>query len=526
MKTKLPRPAVAKDLYVSDLFRGRRRYVERTCDRWFILSAKHHLVRPDDVIEPYNCTLVGAAESKCRAWGARVLRELIDELGDLAQYEFELHAGHEYRSFGLRGGLVRAGATTSYPVAGMRLPEQLQFYARHGQAGSGVLAAHPDRAREAARRLWEAWNGAGIFGVVSMPESEPPVGVERGTREHALFITLTVALDYLRDAAALWSAARQAFEGETTRWLFDTARVARSSAEDVRAALVSSRVALRPVKDAQIWQTVAATLDRRFGGDPRAMAEAVDHRAPAMLEDLRRVPGEFPWLGGPKIGPLWVRMMSDEVQLLLRELELVPIPVDVHIARATYACGGLVGSFTGTVSAAAPAIKQLWGDALEGTGLRPLDIDQALWLQSREGCARRRGDFCPREGQCVIADLCVEGQIRVDGKAIKIDTRLREAEPPLDPGPPQGAGFVWERISRHAGEPGFHTRTGKDVTYDVDDDAIVVRGVRGARIPRDHVEEAARHVPFSSLREVPQELWGRSYLFAILMDARIRRTDW
>ena len=36
-----------------------------------------------------------------------------------------------------------------------------------------------------------------------------PEGVEGGSLEHVLFITLTVSLDYMRDAPTLWESARK-----------------------------------------------------------------------------------------------------------------------------------------------------------------------------------------------------------------------------------------------------------------------------------------------------------------------------
>ncbi len=54
----------AKDLYVSDLFRKARRYVEAKNCPWFILSAEYGLVSPEQVIAPYEKTLnhMGVAE--------------------------------------------------------------------------------------------------------------------------------------------------------------------------------------------------------------------------------------------------------------------------------------------------------------------------------------------------------------------------------------------------------------------------------------------------------------------------------
>jgi hypothetical protein len=43
VKGKLP-AAAAAELYTSPLFRFRRAYVERTCDSWYVLFAKHGLV--------------------------------------------------------------------------------------------------------------------------------------------------------------------------------------------------------------------------------------------------------------------------------------------------------------------------------------------------------------------------------------------------------------------------------------------------------------------------------------------------
>jgi hypothetical protein len=57
VKQKLPVAALAQDLYISPLLVGRRRYVEKTCDDWFILWVKHGLADRNEVLEPYDITL-------------------------------------------------------------------------------------------------------------------------------------------------------------------------------------------------------------------------------------------------------------------------------------------------------------------------------------------------------------------------------------------------------------------------------------------------------------------------------------
>jgi hypothetical protein len=68
--------APARDLYISDWFQKARAYVEKQGDPWFILSAKHGLVRPDQVLQPYELTLNNMAAKERRAWAQRVLEAL------------------------------------------------------------------------------------------------------------------------------------------------------------------------------------------------------------------------------------------------------------------------------------------------------------------------------------------------------------------------------------------------------------------------------------------------------------------
>jgi hypothetical protein len=128
VKEKGSGPTTAADLYTSALFRGRKRFVERTCNAWFILSAKHGLVDPTQVLEPYDATVKDQPRAARRAWSASVLRELQARLGPLQHHEFEIHAGQDYRNFGLEDGLRAAGATVEVPTAGLVQGRQLAFY--------------------------------------------------------------------------------------------------------------------------------------------------------------------------------------------------------------------------------------------------------------------------------------------------------------------------------------------------------------------------------------------------------------
>jgi len=67
-KGKLAHAAPARDLYTGPLFKKARAYAERVGDDWAILSAKHFLLPPDRVIEPYERKLKGLAHDYLKQW--------------------------------------------------------------------------------------------------------------------------------------------------------------------------------------------------------------------------------------------------------------------------------------------------------------------------------------------------------------------------------------------------------------------------------------------------------------------------
>lgn len=69
---KLRHAAPAKDLYCSQWFRLVRAVIEKRGEPWAILSAKHGLVFPEQVIEPYNETLHTKSRAERQQWANNV----------------------------------------------------------------------------------------------------------------------------------------------------------------------------------------------------------------------------------------------------------------------------------------------------------------------------------------------------------------------------------------------------------------------------------------------------------------------
>jgi hypothetical protein len=127
VKSKGTRPAAAKDLYTSALFRKERAYAERAGVPWFILSAEHGLVAPDEWLAPYERYLADTSASYRSAWGAWAAARLDLLAGPLGDKVVEIHAGSTYLD-ALRPHLERLGARVADPLHGLPMGQRLAWY--------------------------------------------------------------------------------------------------------------------------------------------------------------------------------------------------------------------------------------------------------------------------------------------------------------------------------------------------------------------------------------------------------------
>lgn len=82
---------------------------------------------------------------------------------------------------------------------------------------------------------------------------------------------------------------------------------------------------------------------------------------------------------------------------------------------------------------------------------------------------------------------------------------------------------IWQRIKEHEGKKFMQIRGG-EFTYEVAASAVIPDRTN-QNLPRSHFEEASRLLPLADTVPV-QHLRGPSYIYAILMDPRIRQADW
>ena len=151
VKTKLPTPAPAKDLYTSPLFVRRRAYAELSKAPWFILSSKWGLIEPGQTIAPYDMYLADQSTSYRRAWGAFVVEQLRVACPLTARSVVEIHAGEAYLA-AIKAPLEALGFVVTAPVDAPSLGRILQWYdnASHEDASARAVASF---SREATAAL-------------------------------------------------------------------------------------------------------------------------------------------------------------------------------------------------------------------------------------------------------------------------------------------------------------------------------------------------------------------------------------
>jgi hypothetical protein len=124
VSSKQVQPAPARLLYQSDWFVKARAFVEARGGRWFILSALHGVVAPEEVIAPYERTLNTMPVEERRQWAARVHAQLAPLLA--GRHRIVFLAGQHYREY-LAPALARDGFQIEVPMEGLRIGEQLAW---------------------------------------------------------------------------------------------------------------------------------------------------------------------------------------------------------------------------------------------------------------------------------------------------------------------------------------------------------------------------------------------------------------
>lgn len=430
--TKRPQPMAAKELYDSELFRRRRAYAEASGRPWFIVSGLHGLVDPDEVVEPYERSINDLAGPERAAWARGIADSLIRRLPTVSGQAVEVHAGIENVA-ALRRPLQALGVQVMTPLSGLRIGEQLQWYDRRAKTlapeeSPRLDAPSPPGRAEAedlppptvSRLVTEITDafvrkqldlsergGAPSGGWSAMPEVAVIERLHQEGLEEAgarRFVTFVAAMDRARDADRLWLLAASLWR--SAPWVFDPQAIVEHRVTDLADVLRQSGVSQRHGPDAIAWRLIAESL-MDDDAPPHVVAAIEDGTGDArdLLSALQSTTASgtsrFPMLSGPKVGPMWIRMLAVPGGARITSLEVLPVAVDVQVRKVTEYLG-VTATADLELEAARGRIQRAWQAGVEtGTAVGPpalsgtaAALDPALWFWGKWGCT-----FCERAGR-------------------------------------------------------------------------------------------------------------------------------
>ena len=149
-KSKRDASSPAGELYTGGLFRAAAAHAEALGHPWAILSARHGLLLPGQLVEPYEHRLradeaegwAGRVAGQIQVWAPDLgLRCRGPEAGNQCRIwdpaVWEIHAGRDYTD-PLMGRLTRSQWTVEAPLAGLQVGERLAWYKRAREAREPV----------------------------------------------------------------------------------------------------------------------------------------------------------------------------------------------------------------------------------------------------------------------------------------------------------------------------------------------------------------------------------------------------
>lgn len=262
-----------------------------------------------------------------------------------------------------------------------------------------------DEQVDVGREILRAYNDS--KGIFEEQHSESINDADLEGELYLNYITFTSAIDYQKNIEAkdLWRASKR--WAKEYPWLFKPDELLKKPTEQVIASfrrIRESDVGIFRPQDAGIWLFVADALHDH--GD----------KTSRLLEDLGldawRIYGElsgplkrrFPFLSGDKILPMWLKILSEDANVRLQNMEKLPLPVDKNVAEVTFNVI-FKKRFHGNVDTKTiETVRTVWKRIADRLNVPVISFDTPLWtLGGNLGCSNLRKancDKCPVKKHC------------------------------------------------------------------------------------------------------------------------------
>ncbi|MDD3628130.1 MAG: hypothetical protein PHV06_12520, partial [bacterium] len=216
----------------------------------------------------------------------------------------------------------------------------------------------------ALNRLIEAYEQNRFFNIEKLPEEILPNEMEKGNNAHLLFLSFISSLGYLRKEELLWTAARDTYEDQDLRYLFEPAQVLTKSLSELERDLKEYNLLLslnqmknehikfksvdrRILKenDLALWVNFASVF-HQFNDSVEDLFKSFDYDSVKILEAFSNAPYSecFPDYQKERKIIIWLLRIKENAAFPIKNFEKLPMPVNYHIIRASFFSGAIFGT--------------------------------------------------------------------------------------------------------------------------------------------------------------------------------------
>lgn len=158
-------------MYTSERFILAKEAAEKLATSWFVLSAKHGLLLPNDTIERYDVNLVTLDEGQKNAWAHQVRDSVADSVASCDRVTFLCSDIYTERVLGNSS----PGFVVRTPLRGKSKNQQIEYL--KGLLGGSERGTHLERFYEILSKLKETRVSGSDFGSQIFREKIPAKGI-------------------------------------------------------------------------------------------------------------------------------------------------------------------------------------------------------------------------------------------------------------------------------------------------------------------------------------------------------------
>lgn len=251
----------------------------------------------------------------------------------------------------------------------------------------------------------------GIFqSTDELLESQCPVGIEKGSTQHADFYFFLIFNDHGTKSINLYNR----FIEKYTKFpeLFDAKYIVNNFKESSILDEHLLNLGLRyPKQAAKSWIENSKKLLDKYDG------KAIDmFRSTTDAVELFKTINSFRSYG-PKTSGLLLRVIIGiGFNRELQNIENVPLPVDIHDSRIAFNCDiyrpddieNLQKIYSNPSHI--KKIEKLWRNSAQDIGIEWEELDRALWLLGSKGCVNKECHICPINHICQVGKELVKDE--------------------------------------------------------------------------------------------------------------------